>query len=95
MLIVWYLYSVPKLVQIYVIVRDRYTYPSDLHLMTSRKLTSGFGFRSRGHLRMAVTHLPIKFGADIFIQSGVINIFRKLKMVDVIFALEINYSAIM
>jgi len=30
---------------------------------------------------MAVMHLPMKFGADIFIQSGVINIFQKLKMV--------------
>jgi len=30
---------------------------------------------------MAVTHLPMKFGADIFIQSGVIDIFPKLKMV--------------
>jgi len=29
---------------------------------------------------MAVKHLPIKFGADIFIQSGVIDIFPKLKM---------------
>jgi len=25
-------------------------------------------------------HLPIKFGADIFIQSGVIDSFRKLKI---------------
>ena len=47
--------------------------------MTSRELTSGFDFWSRGH-RMAVMHLPIKFGADIFIQSGVIDIFPKLKM---------------
>ena len=39
--------------------------------MTSRELTSGFDFWSRGHLRMAVVHLRIKFGADIFIQSGV------------------------
>jgi len=30
---------------------------------------------------MAVMHLPMKSGADIFIQSGVIDIFRKLKMV--------------
>jgi len=30
---------------------------------------------------MAVMHLPMKFGGDIFIQSGVIDIFRKLKMV--------------
>jgi len=29
---------------------------------------------------MAVMHLHIKFGTDIFIQSGVIDIFRKLKM---------------
>jgi len=35
------------------------TYASDLHLMMSRKLTSGFDFWSRGHLRVAVVHLPI------------------------------------
>jgi len=28
---------------------------------------------------MAVVHLPTKFGADIFISSGVIDIFPKLK----------------
>ena len=49
--------------------------------MTSLELTSGVDFWSRGHLCMAVMHLPMKFGADIFIQSGVIDIFRKLKMV--------------
>ena len=48
--------------------------------MTSRELTSGFDFWSRGHLRMAVMHLHIKFGADIFIQSGVSDILTKLKM---------------
>ena len=48
--------------------------------MTSRKLTSGFDFWPRGHLRMAVMHLPVKFGADIFIQCGVIDILPKLKM---------------
>jgi len=48
--------------------------------MTSRELTSVFDFWSRGHLRMAVLHLPIKYGTDIFIQSGVIDIFPKLKM---------------
>jgi len=48
--------------------------------MTSRELTSGFNFWSRGHLRMAVIHLHIKFGADIFIQFGVIDIFPKFKM---------------
>jgi len=46
---------------------DRRTYVTDLHLMTSRELTSDFDFWSRGHLRMAVMHLPIKFGADVFI----------------------------
>jgi len=61
---------------------DRRTYASDFHLMTSRELTSGFDFWSRGYLRMAVMHLPIKFAADIFIQSRVIGIFfPKSKMV--------------
>jgi len=49
--------------------------------MTSRELTSGFDFWSRGHLCMAVMRLPMKFSAYIFIQSGVIDIFPKLKMV--------------
>ena len=48
--------------------------------MTSHELTSGFDFWSRGHLRMAAMHLSIKFGADIFIQSGVTDIFPKFKM---------------
>ena len=48
--------------------------------MTSRELTSGFNFWSRGHLSMALLRLPMKFGADIFIESGVIDIFPKLKM---------------
>jgi len=39
--------------------------------MISRELTSGFYFWSRCPLRVAVMHLPIKFGADIFIHSGV------------------------
>ena len=47
--------------------------------MTSRELTSGFDFWSRDHLRMAVMHLSVKFGADL-IQSGVIDIFPKFKM---------------
>jgi len=29
---------------------------------------------------MASVHLPMKFSADIFIQSGVTDIFPKLKM---------------
>ena len=55
--------------------RDRRTYASDIHLMTSCELTSDFDFWSRGHVCMAVMHIPIKFGADIFIHSGVIDIF--------------------
>ena len=30
-------------------------------------------------MRMAVMHLPVKFGADIFIQSGVIDIFSEIQ----------------
>ena len=56
---------------------DSHTY---VHLMTSHELTSGFEFWSGGHLRMAVVHLPIKFGVDICIQSWVIDIFPKFKM---------------
>jgi len=48
--------------------------------MTSRELTSGFDLWSRGHLCMAVMHLHIKFGADIFIKSVVIDNFPKFKM---------------
>jgi len=48
--------------------------------MTSREFTSGFDVWSRGHLRMAVMHLHIKLCAYIFIQSGVIVIFKKFKM---------------
>jgi len=48
--------------------------------MTSRELTSGFDFWSRGHLCMAVMHLHIKYITDIFIQSGVIDIFPNFKM---------------
>jgi len=48
--------------------------------MTSRELTSGFDFWSRGHLRVAVMHLHIKYGTYVFIQSGVIDIFTKFKM---------------
>ena len=47
--------------------------------MTSRELTSGFDSWSSGHLRMAVMHLLVKSGADIFIQSGVIDIFREIQ----------------
>jgi len=48
--------------------------------MTSRELTSDFDFWSRAHLRLAVMHVSLKFGADIFIQFGVIDIFPKFKM---------------
>ena len=46
----------------------------------SREFTSGFDFWSRDHLRIAVMHLPVKFGADNFIQCGVIDILPKFKM---------------
>jgi len=59
---------------------DQHTYALDVHVMTSRELTSGFDFWSGGHLRMAVVHLSIKFGVDICIQSRVIDIFPKCKM---------------
>ena len=59
---------------------DRHIYPSDIHLMTSRELTSGFDFWSRDHLRIAVMHLPTKFCAGVFVQSGVMDIFPKFKM---------------
>jgi len=48
--------------------------------MTSRELTSDFDFWSFGHLLVVLMHLPIKFGADIFIQSRVIDICPKFKM---------------
>ena len=54
-------------------------YSPDLHLMTSRELTSGFNFWSHGHLRMAVLHLFVKTGADIFFQSRVIDIFSEIQ----------------
>jgi len=59
---------------------DRRTYAPDVRMMTSRELTSCFDFWSRGHLRMADSHHPAKFGANIFIQSGVVDIFPKFKM---------------
>jgi len=49
-------------------------------MMTSREFPSGFDFWSRGHLRMAVLDLVMKFGAGIFIQSGVIDVFPNLKI---------------
>jgi len=58
---------------------DRRTCASDVHLMTSRKLTSGFDIWSCGYLRMASTHIPVKYGADIFIQSRVIDIFSEIQ----------------
>jgi len=45
----------------------------------SRELTYPFDFWSHGHLCMAVIHRHIKFGADIFSQSWVIDIFSKIK----------------
>jgi len=48
--------------------------------MTSRELTSDFDMWSRGYLCMTMMHLPIKFGAYIFIQSEVNTTFPKFKM---------------
>jgi len=49
--------------------------------MMSRELTSGFDFWSRGHLRMAVVHLHIKFAADIFVNCPeLLTFFSKYKM---------------
>ena len=59
---------------------DRRTYASDLHLMTSRELTSGFDFWSCGHLRVAVCIFPYNLMQDIFMQFKVIDIFPKFKM---------------
>jgi len=80
MLTVWCLSFVPNLDPISVTVTEIDAYTPHVHLMTSRELTSGFDFWSRSHLRMSVRHLTIKFGAYIFIQSGVIDIFQKFKM---------------
>ena len=44
--------------------------------MTSRELTSGFDFWSRGHLRMAVVDLSIKFCADILSSPELLTFFR-------------------
>jgi len=57
-------------------------YASDVHLMTSRELTSGFDFWSRGHLRMAVMHVPIKFGVCLHLYPAWSSwhFFLKLKM---------------
>jgi len=75
-LIVWYLCSVPNLVQLSVIVT------SEIHLMTSRKLTSGFDFWSCGHSAWPARDASAyKIWVHIFfIQSGVIDTFLKSKM---------------
>ena len=50
------------------------------HLNLSTASFKCLSFWSRGHLCMALLRLPMKFGADVFIQSGVVDIFPKLKM---------------
>ena len=47
--------------------------------MTSRELSSGFDFWSRGHLRMAMIDLPIKFGAEIFFSAELLTFIRNLR----------------
>ena len=69
MLLVRYLSSVPNLVQIYVIVTEIDTHVSDLHLMTSRELTSGFEFGQVVISAWPWCIFPYNFLQDIFIQS--------------------------
>jgi len=58
---------------------DRRPFGPNIHLMTSRKLTSGFNFWSCGHLCIAMAHLHTKLGAKICIQTEVIDIFFKIQ----------------
>ena len=56
-----------------------------MHLCLRRSFddVTGINFRFRllvtWSSRMALMHLHIKFGADIFIQSGVIDIFSEIQ----------------
>jgi len=77
-LVVWYLCSVPNLVQISVIVTeiDAYNYASELCLMTSRELTSGHVVISAWPWCI----FPYNMMRDIFIPTKVIDIFPKFKM---------------
>jgi len=59
---------------------DRRTYASDLHLMTSRELTSGFDFWSVVISAWPWCIFPYNLMQDICIQSTVIDIFPKFKM---------------
>ena len=86
MLIVWCLSFVQNLVQISVIVTEIDALMIQTFIWwrsfddVTWIITFGFDFWSRGHLRMAVTHLPTKFGANSFIQFRVIDIFQKSNM---------------
>jgi len=59
---------------------DRHTYASNLNLMTSRELTSGFDFWHVVIFASPWFIFPYNLMQDIFIQSKVIDIFPKLKM---------------
>jgi len=59
---------------------DRRTYVSDLHLMTSRELTSDFEFWSVVISAWPWCIFPYNFLQDIFIQYKVIDVFPKFKM---------------
>jgi len=59
---------------------DRRTYASDLHLMTSREITSGFEFWSVVISAWPWCIFPYNLMQDIFFQSKVIDIFSKFKM---------------
>jgi len=54
---------------------------TDLRLMTSRELTSGFDFWSRVHLCMTVMRLPMKFVQISLSNPLLLIFFPKLKMV--------------
>jgi len=62
---------------------DRHTYASDLNLMTSRELPSGFDFWSHHHMVISASPwciFPYNLMQDIVIQSKVIDIFPKFNM---------------
>ena len=58
---------------------DRCTFASDLHLMTSRELTSGFDFWSRGHLRVAVASSHIIWCKISLSSPKLLTFFRNSK----------------
>ena len=83
MLIVWYLSSVPNQIWFeYLLQSLRSTHLRFRRLFDDVTRITGFDFWSHGHPhgRESVMHIPIEFGADIFIQFRVMDIFPKIKM---------------